>query len=133
MEGFIIVKIFPKSSLLEPVQMQAITRRSKLLTSSVLQTKLFDRVWPEAIVAGRSYATNELLHVTKGEAEVKKALETGDFQEASSFLNSRMQNIAVIKIGRKTNRWATYSQAVNEDCQQLRVGDDIIEDSLPMA
>lgn len=65
--------------------------------------------------------------VTKGEDEVKRAHETGEFQEASSFLNYRMQTMAVIDQGRKETRWFTYSQAVHVAYQQLQVGDDIDE------
>lgn len=98
------------------------------LTLSFPQTKSLNSIWMEREVAGRSYATDELLHVTKGEAEVQKALQTGEFPEGESFLNSRMQAVGAMEYGRKLNRWATYSQAVNVARQQLRLGDDIFED-----
>lgn len=101
---------------------------SQVLTIRNPQIKQLDSVWPEAVVAGRSYATNELLHVTKGADEVKNAEATGEFQEASAFLNNRMQTLSISGPGRKPNRWATYSQAVSEAHQQLRVGDDIMEE-----
>lgn len=66
--------------------------------------------------------------MTKSEAEVQNALQTGEFQEGKQFLNTRMQTFGAMDYGRKLNRWATYSQAVNAAHQQLRVGDDIIED-----
>lgn len=84
--------------------------------------------WMEREVAGRSYATNELLHVTKGEAEVQKAQQTGELHDGQSFLNNRMQAVGAMDYGRKLNRWATYSQAVNAARKQLRLGDDIFED-----
>lgn len=103
---------------------------AQVLTSPFLQAKKFDSVWEEDIVAGRSYATDELLTVTKGADEVKKAYQTGEFQEASAYLNNRMQPVAALYQGRKPSRWATYSQAVHESHQQLRVGDDIVEEDM---
>lgn len=59
---------------------------------------------------------------------MKAAYSTGVFQEASAFLNNRMQSAASRNHGRKANRWATYSQAVNMAHQCPRVGADITED-----
>lgn len=59
---------------------------------------------------------------------MKKAHSAGVFQEASAFLNNRMQSAASRNYGRKVNRWATYSQAVNIAHQCLKIGPDITED-----
>ncbi|KAJ4423019.1 hypothetical protein N0V82_002286 [Gnomoniopsis sp. IMI 355080] len=116
--------IFAKDTAFRTLAAKAGGKRLKC----VWQRKSYDIVWQERDVAGRSYASDELIHVTKGEEEVKKAHSTGVFQEASAFLNNRMQSAASRNYGRKANRWATYRQAVNVAHQCPRIGADITED-----
>ncbi|KUI54841.1 hypothetical protein VP1G_02227 [Cytospora mali] len=74
--------------------------------------KSWDTVWGEREVGGRLYVTHELIGVTQGTEAADAALRTGQFQEATAYLNNRMQNAHSRDFGRRMNRRATIGAAV---------------------
>lgn len=91
------------------------------------QVKSWDVTWQEREVAGRSYVTDELIHVAKNAAAVQQALETGKFTEASAFLNNRMQSAAARNMSRRRNRRTTIGHAISQ-AHPLVLGEGIMED-----
>lgn len=71
--------------------------------------------------------TDELIGVTQGAEAVEVAKTTGKFQEASAYLNNRMQNAAARNFGRRPNRRATVGAAI-PDAHPLVLGEGVIED-----
>ncbi|PSR77293.1 hypothetical protein BD289DRAFT_445541 [Coniella lustricola] len=88
--------------------------------------KSWDTVWQEHEVAGRSYVTDELISVTQGAEAVETAKHTGQFQEASAYLNNRMQNTAARNLGRRPNRRLTVGAAI-ASAQSLVFEDGLLE------
>ncbi|KAF3767805.1 hypothetical protein M406DRAFT_328860 [Cryphonectria parasitica EP155] len=89
--------------------------------------KSWDTVWQERDVAGRAYVTDELLSVTQGAEAVETAKQTGQFQEATSYLNNRMQSTTAPYFGRRLNRRATLGEAVS-GVQPLLFGPGVHEE-----
>lgn len=85
-------------------------------------------MWQERDVAGRSYVTDELIGVTQGADAVETARTTGNFMEASSYLNNRMQNSAARNFGRRINRRVTVGAAIAA-AQPLVLGEGVVEDN----
>lgn len=65
--------------------------------------------------------------MTQGAEAVQAAKATGKFQEASAYLNNRMQSAAARNFGRRPNRWATVGAAIAE-AHPLVLGEGVIEE-----
>lgn len=100
--------IFAKDTAFRTAAAQATGAKQKC----VWTIKSWDTVWGEKEVGGRLYVTHELIGVTQGTAAADAAVRTGRFQEATAYLNNRMQNAASRDFGRRMNRRATVGAAV---------------------
>lgn len=100
--------IFTKDTAFRTAAAQATGAKQKC----VWTIKSWDTVWAEKEVGGRLYVTHELIGVTQGTAAADAAVRTGRFQEATAYLNNRMQNAASRDFGRRMNRRATVGAAV---------------------
>lgn len=65
--------------------------------------------------------------MTQGLEAVQTAHSTGNFLEASSYLNNRMQNTAARNFGRRPNRRTTVGAAIAA-AQPLVLGEGVIEE-----
>lgn len=100
--------IFQRDTAFRTAAAQASGARQKC----VWTIQSWDTVWGEREVGGRLYVTHELIGVTQGTAAADAAVRTGSFQEATAYLNNRMQNAVSRDFGRRVNRRATVGAAV---------------------
>lgn len=115
--------IFAKDTAFRTAAAQAAGTKQKC----VWTIKSWATAWGEREVGGRLYVTSELIGVTQGTAAADAAVRTGKFQEATAYLNNRMQNAASRDFGRKMNRRATVGAAV-APVPPLVFGEEVLED-----